>query len=443
MTLQIVMRKLAKPVLLVAGVAVCTLARGAEVYLRSGVITNTMANGSNVVMWGFAQDSAFGARDGRVTAPGPTLNIPPGDTSLTIHLDNHLPEPVSIVIPGQTIAPTPVRLPNGRARSFTIETPPGNVSPVNYTWSNLRPGTFLYRSGTHPSVQVQMGLYGCLRKDVASGQTYTGVVAQGEVTLLYSEIDPALHNAVATGNYGPGLAMSSTVDYAPKYFLINGQSYTNGLAPATTVRPGDTLVLHFLNAGLKTHVPIVNNAFLRLIAEDGFPYPYPKDQYSVFLPAGKTIDALYTSSVSNQLAIYDRRMDMVNSATTAGGMLTYLKVGQPPPITAPPLSWLMFYYGAGPYPTNLLHDYIAGLNPTDPTATFDIRNMAAFSAQSRDIYFSPTITGRYYSLDYRTNLLTGTWDTIRTNVPGSPGTMFFSDVRTDNTGFYRIRVDLP
>ena len=161
------------------------------------------------------------------------------------------------------------------------------------------------------------------------------------------------------------------------------------------------------------------------------------------LPAGKTIDALYTSSVSNQLAIYDRRMDMVNSATTAGGMLTYLKVGQPPPITAPPLSWLMFYYGAGPYPTNLLHDYIAGLNPTDPTATFDIRNMAAFSAQSRDIYFSPTITGRYYSLDYRTNLLTGTWDTIRTNVPGSPGTMFFSDVRTDNTGFYRIRVDLP
>ncbi len=443
MTLQTL--KITKPTVLVwAGcLFASTLAHGAAFYLRTGVITNTMPNGSNVVMWGFAQDSAFGAMDGVVTVPGPTLTILPGDATLTIHLDNNLPEPVSIVIPGQTIVPTPVRLPNGRVRSFTAETAPYNGVPVDYTWSNLRPGTFLYQSGTHPSVQVQMGLYGAVRKDYAFGKTYPGVTFQSEATLLYSEIDPALHEAVATGNYGPGQAMTSTVDYAPKYFLINGQAYTNGLAPVSAGRPGDTLVIHFLNAGLQTHVPIVNNSYFQLIAEDGFPYPYPKDQYSVFLPAGKTIDALYTTSVSNQLAVYDRRLNMINSTTTDGGMLTYLNVCHPGTPTNPPAWWLEQYYGAGPYPTNLLPVYIAGLDPTNPASIFVITAITGNVQQAKNVYFSPTRTGRFYSMEHRTNLLTGSWSLVQTNIPGYAGWMFLDDVHTNDTGFYRIRVDLP
>ena len=31
-----------------------------------------------------------------------------------------------------------------------------------YTWTSLKAGTYLYQSGTHPGVQVQMGLYGPL-----------------------------------------------------------------------------------------------------------------------------------------------------------------------------------------------------------------------------------------------------------------------------------------
>ena len=31
------------------------------------------------------------------------------------------------------------------------------------TWANLRPGTYLIESGTHPSIQAPMGLYGVLR----------------------------------------------------------------------------------------------------------------------------------------------------------------------------------------------------------------------------------------------------------------------------------------
>lgn len=300
--------------------------KAAEYFLRADTTTLTLPNGSNVVMWGFARDSSFGALDGVVTVPGPQLTVLPNDSVLTIHLDNRLPEPVSIVIPGQTIVPVPVRTVDGRARSFTTETSTSNAAPVNYVWSNLRPGTFLYQSGTHPSVQVQMGLYGCVRKNYASGQAYPGVSFDTEITLLYSEIDTVLHDAVATGQYGPTKTVTSTVNYAPKYFMINGRSYTNGMAPISAGLPGDAVMIHFLNAGLETHVPIVNNAYLKLVAEDGFKYPYPKDQYSVFLPAGKTIDALFTSSVSNVLAVYDRRLDMMNATTSPGGMLTYLSI---------------------------------------------------------------------------------------------------------------------
>ena len=303
-----------------------TSLKAAEYFLRTGTTTLTLPNGSNVVMWGFAKDSAFGVMDGTVTVPGPVLTVLPGDSTLTIHLDNRLPEPVSIVIPGQSIVPSPVRMGNGRARSFTTETPTSNGVPVNYVWSNLRPGTFLYESGTHPSVQIQMGLYGCVRKDYAAGQTYSNVNFDAEVTLLYSEVDTALHKAVAEEDYGPGMSVSSTVGYAPKYFLINGQFYTNGLAPALTGNFGDAVMIHFLNAGLETHVPIVNNAYLKLIAEDGFQYSHPKQQYSVFLPAGKTIDAIFTATENGRFAVYDRRLYMVNADVSPGGMLTYLDV---------------------------------------------------------------------------------------------------------------------
>ena len=37
------------------------------------------------------------------------------------------------------------------------------------------PGTYLYQSGSHPAVQVQMGLYGGVTSDAAAGEVYSGV----------------------------------------------------------------------------------------------------------------------------------------------------------------------------------------------------------------------------------------------------------------------------
>ena len=63
--------------------------------------------------------------------------------------------------------------------------------------------------------------------------------------------------------------------------------------------------------------------------------------------------------------------------------------------------------------------------------------------QAKNVYFSPTRTGRFYSMEHRTNLLTGSWSLVQTNIPGYAGWMFLDDVHTNDTGFYRIRVDLP
>ena len=128
-----------------------------------------MPDGVSVPMWGYAlTDMTF--VPGTPSVPGPALTVPPGDTVLTIHLKNNLPEATSIVIPGQVAAMTPV-WDNGmsgarpsasaRVRSFTHEALVGGGT-ADYTWSGVKPGTYLYHSGTHPQVQMQMGLYGAV-----------------------------------------------------------------------------------------------------------------------------------------------------------------------------------------------------------------------------------------------------------------------------------------
>lgn len=278
------------------------------VFLRAEQTTITMPDGRVVPMWGYAGDSAFGANDGTVTVPGPALNLCSAVNTLTIVLDNNLPVPTSIVINGQRSDMTPVKMGNGRMRSFTPETPPGNGVPGVYQFSNLRPGSFLYQSGTHPAVQVQMGLYGAMVKNYAGNMPYPGVHYAASSTVVYSEVDPDLHDAVATNNYGPGMAVTSTVNFHPKYLLLNGDpNLTNGgiLSPTP---PGANILLRFINAGIATHTPLFVGIHATVIAEDGFPYTYPKSRYALPLMAGKTMDAIVRIPASGTVSFVPDRM---------------------------------------------------------------------------------------------------------------------------------------
>ncbi|MCU1276995.1 MAG: hypothetical protein JWM53_541 [bacterium] len=351
-------------------------------------------NAAPITMWGYVQTGS-GAGCTFVSPPPapsasalpfPTVKANEGDT-LIVHLVNNLPpagtpvwvpppavvapavysEPVSIVVPGQpgALVPTwtdgksgPRTSPTERVRSFTKETPQQNTTPVDYSFGPLKAGTYEMQSGTHPAVQIQMGLYGVLEVlPAAAGRAYADPSSafDSEVSFLFSEIDPVLHAAIATGKFGaaptgpnpddpdallPAGWLTSTVDYHPKYFLVNGKPYTTASTPTPIGATNKKVLLRFLNAGLETKVPLVQGQYLSLIAEDGqllstsgftgtppvaATCPAPRAQYSVLLPAGKTVDAILTTPPAPAtIALYDRRLNLTNSGASPGGMLALL-----------------------------------------------------------------------------------------------------------------------
>lgn len=286
--------------------AACAL----DVYLAAKPFTMTMPDATVVPMWGYESytDATFTTVVSPVSSPGPLIVIPVGDTSLTIHLMNLLPEPTSVMIP-QLYAPlSPVFFtdPQGRqrARSFTAETAPSAIG--TYSWGNLRPGSFLYQSATHPAVQVQMGLYGGVKMDYAAGQAYPGQAYDLEQILFFSEIDYGLHVAVSTGSYGqPNSSYLTTIDYKPKYYLVNGAQYTlaqNVLSGTGTER----VLVRCYNGGLKFHVAQLMGPYLQMIAEGGQMYPYPETLYSAYVPPGGTADGIVARPGAGTFHFMDR-----------------------------------------------------------------------------------------------------------------------------------------
>ena len=308
----------------------------ADVYLCAKQGIMTMSDGTDIPMWGFAPDSAgfTGNCTAEIQVPGPAISLADTDTTLNIHVRNvGLSEPVSIVIPGQNgAAMVPVMLPSdpSRVRSFTHETASG--ADGVYTWTNVKPGTFAYQSGTHPAVQVQMGLYGAMTKNSADAdlltpapaEAYAGYAYDSEMTVLYSEIDPVLHNQVANtvtpgaGNIGPyattlaygTTGMTSTMEYNPQYFLVNGDDSSTGTPIAGA--PGDTSLIRFINMGLTSHMPTLHGDDFAVIAEDGYAYTNPRNQYSVLVAANQTRDVLFTPTSSGDYPMFDRALNLTN-----------------------------------------------------------------------------------------------------------------------------------
>jgi Bacterial Ig domain len=200
------------------------------------------------------------------------------------------------------------------ATGATVQT--GEVASGSaLTWSALRPGTYLLESGTHPSIQVPMGLIGMLvvttpPSGATAGTAYPGagsgaaavpaVQYNAEVPLLFSEIDPVQNKAVATDVATAGFSETKvwsgmtgqcgnptspvgvvntcyppTVNYTPFYYLINGVALnktnpTMSLFPATAGTAGTppvpvttgipttgTVLVRLVNAGLRMHVPSI------------------------------------------------------------------------------------------------------------------------------------------------------------------------------------------
>ncbi|MBI5069292.1 MAG: multicopper oxidase domain-containing protein [Deltaproteobacteria bacterium] len=206
---------------------VCTTgAAGAPTFnltARPGYITLPDAN--TMFMWGYA------AGDGPFQHPGPVLCVTQGDT-VTVVLKNLLPEPVSIMFPGQegvtaNGSPAQPQWSGATLTSLTDTAPPGGS--VTYSFVAGRPGTFVYESGTAPHKQVRLGLFGALvvrpadpaRMNARADSTFT---PGEEFMVLLSEIDPYLHQAVEAGR------TFNMNNYHPRYWMLNGRGFPDTVA---------------------------------------------------------------------------------------------------------------------------------------------------------------------------------------------------------------------
>ena len=106
-------------------------------------------DGNSLLTWGYANGV------GPMQYPGPTL-IVNQNAVVTVTLSNELAEPVSIVFPGQSA----VEATGGIGGQITNEAEPGGT--VTYTFTASEPGTYMYQSGSHTEVQIEMGLVGAL-----------------------------------------------------------------------------------------------------------------------------------------------------------------------------------------------------------------------------------------------------------------------------------------
>ena len=320
-----------------------------------------------IKMWLPADSTAVAPATG-LLAPGSFVITAAQGDNLSITVTNELAIPVSLVIPGQVLSnnagpvwfsdivnpytstiatgsrPAPANAADPedpvykyRVRSFVHETLPGSPgapgATKTYTWNNLKAGTYLILSGTHPSLQVQMGIYGVLIVKAVGGAPYAGIaVPAQEVTLLFSEIDPAIHNITDDALLvAVPATIPSTNDFRPKYFLINGKAFPAG-NPIPIGATGSTILLRFANAGLDTYVPLLQNQYMQVIAEDGYlkAANLRFNRHSVDLHAGKTFDALLTNpATAGHIPLYDRRLYLSNASQAPGGMMTYLEVGGP------------------------------------------------------------------------------------------------------------------
>ena len=277
-----------------------------ELCAKAGTVT--MPDAAVVDIWGYAlKPSGVPCSDSSVVAglPGPVLEANVGDT-LNITLYNELSEASSLVVPGQPGAPDLTGITGG--------------SSTTYSFVAGEPGTFLYESGVNPERQVPMGLYGALVVHAAPGMAY-GTAASAydaAAVLVLSELDPAF-------NADPG--GFDLLDYAPKYWLINGKAYPD--TATLTANPDERLLLRYVNAGLIHHSMSLLGLYQTIIGEDGYAESYPYDLMVPSIPSGQTLDAIVTipaGAAGKQFPLYNRHMALTNVASFPGGMMTYLEV---------------------------------------------------------------------------------------------------------------------
>ena len=234
--------------------------------------TISSPDGDSILMWGYSNGG------GRMQYPGPTLIVQEGEI-ITITLTNELPavhgQNVSIVFPGHVVATSGTA--GAVSGALTMEVPPISGESVTYTFTATHPGTFMYKSGTRPDLQIEMGLVGAIvvRPAMASipdprpyttnihyAYNHADTAYNREYLYLVTEIDVEIHNMVESGN----LASVDTTTWYPVTWMVNGRAFPDLLqSPGVPwfptqpynivprIHPFETMLIRVVGAGRAQH----------------------------------------------------------------------------------------------------------------------------------------------------------------------------------------------
>lgn len=280
-----------------------------DIWAKDGYLSTP--DGNSLYFWGFAK-----GEDEPAQLPGPHLIVKEGET-VTVNLTNKLPEPVSILFPGQEKVLVDRKLVkpqynNQQLLSFVNYAPPGGT--VSYTFTATHAGTFLYESGTNPHKQVPLGLYGGLVVRPEDYNPDTNKTAYGsgtdtefdrEYLIIAGEIDPELHQKVEEG--GP----YQISKFKPRYWTMNGRcapdtmlkSHVDYLShqPYSSMimaEPEEKILIRYIGAGIESHPLHPHGNHTRVIAKDGrllrngdFDRSY--ERFTVSVGPGQTYDQIF------------------------------------------------------------------------------------------------------------------------------------------------------
>ncbi len=281
---------------------------------QEGYITEP--DGNTVYMWGFSENGQ------PFQHPSPVLCVNEGDL-VTIVVKNTLAEDISLVFPGQENvlangAPSQPQFDADGNLVSLAQMAPANGGSVTYSFVASKPGTYLYESGTEPIKQVNMGLFGAIIVRPALGPEYayndpsTKFNPGTEYLIILSEIDPMLHMAAEQGH------SYNINDYVPRYWLMNGRSFPDTIAPNGAVwlpnqpyssfihiRPLDPVsnpdpaLIRYVSVGTEDYPHHPHGNHERIIARDGSPLIGPGgedltyERFTVVIGPGQTLDATF------------------------------------------------------------------------------------------------------------------------------------------------------
>jgi FtsP/CotA-like multicopper oxidase with cupredoxin domain len=232
------------------------------------------SDGDSFLMWGYT------IAGNRMQYPGPTLIVNQGDR-VTVTLKNKLPTSagnVSIIFPGFQVEAT-----GGSTGFLTQEAPPDNGATwVTYRFTANRAGTYLYRSGTRPDLQVEMGLVGAIIVRPAMGANYAynqaDTLFDREFLYLITEMDPRIHRQVEFGQW----AQIDTTEYLPTNWFINGRNFPDVMSASFApwlptqpyncqprMHPGEKVLVRLVGAGRDIHPMHLHGNDFDTIAVDG------------------------------------------------------------------------------------------------------------------------------------------------------------------------------